>query len=171
MILLSHHFACHDSSAAARCAKLWPDVVTATIKITGPRTAAGKTCIGLVNLLYKIMFKIRKIKPNSGSVCQTCQKLKNFHGHCGNHSFFLHHSDFISSLSLIIQKRLEIHTGELLQCNCILNSLLYLFDAEQPILYLWILFDVTSGGLRSMVRPLRCVKTVPRHVVRCLITV
>ena len=51
-----------------------------TVKITGPRTMAGKTHFGLVNLLYIIMFKIRKIKPNSGSVQQ---KPKSFFlGYC-----------------------------------------------------------------------------------------
>ena len=46
-------------------------------KITSSWTAAGKTHIGAVNLLYIIMFKIRKIKPNAGSVRQ---KPKSFHG-------------------------------------------------------------------------------------------
>ena len=43
---------------------------TVTVKITGPQTAAGKTHVGPVNLLYIIMFKIKKIKPNSGLVRQ-----------------------------------------------------------------------------------------------------
>ena len=50
-----------------------------TVNLTSPRTAAGKTHVGLVNLLYLLMFKIRKIKPNSGSVRQ---KPKSFHGDC-----------------------------------------------------------------------------------------
>ena len=50
-----------------------------TVKITGPRTVAGKTHVGLVNFLYTIMLKIRKIKPNSGSVRQ---KPKSFLGDC-----------------------------------------------------------------------------------------
>ena len=50
---------------------------TATVKITAPRTAAGKTHVGPVNLLFIIMFKTKKIKPNSGSVQQ---KPKSFHG-------------------------------------------------------------------------------------------
>ena len=48
----------------------WDTWDSVTMKITGPRTAAGKTHIRLVNFLYIIMFKIRKIKPNSGSVRQ-----------------------------------------------------------------------------------------------------
>ena len=46
------------------------------MKITGPRTMAGETHVGPVNLLYIIMFKIGKIKPNSGLVQQ---KPKSFH--------------------------------------------------------------------------------------------
>ena len=49
---------------------------TVTVKITGLRTADVKTHVRPVNLLYIIMFKIRKIKPNSGSVYQ---KPKSFH--------------------------------------------------------------------------------------------
>ena len=41
--------------------------------------SVGKAHVGLVNLLSIIMFKIRKIKPNSGSVQQ---KPKSFHGDC-----------------------------------------------------------------------------------------
>ena len=43
---------------------------TVTVKITGMRTAAGKTHVGPVNLLHIIMFKIRKLKTNSGAVWQ-----------------------------------------------------------------------------------------------------
>ena len=55
------------------------DANSVTVKITGPRTAAGKTHVEPANLLYIIMFKIRDIKPNSGSVQQ---KPKSFHGDC-----------------------------------------------------------------------------------------
>ena len=54
---------------------------TVTVKITSPRTADGKIHVGPVNLLYIIMFKIRKIKPNSGLVQH---KPKSFHGDCEN---------------------------------------------------------------------------------------
>ena len=47
--------------------------VTVTMKITGPRTVASKTHLRPVNLLYTIMIRIRKIKPNSGSVRQKPQ--------------------------------------------------------------------------------------------------
>ena len=47
-----------------------------TMKITVPRMAAGKTNVRPVNLFYIIMFKIRKIKPNSGFVQQ---KPRSFH--------------------------------------------------------------------------------------------
>ena len=53
--------------------------VAVSMKITGPWTVAGKTHTGPVNLLYIIMFKIRKPEPNSGSVRQ---KPKNFNGDC-----------------------------------------------------------------------------------------
>ena len=58
---------------------LWPSDA-ATMKIISPQTVAGKTH-GPVNLLYipVIMSKIRKIKPNSGSVHQ---KPKSFHSEC-----------------------------------------------------------------------------------------
>ena len=56
-----------------------PHLITVTMKITSPLTAAGKTHVGPVNLFFIIMFKIRKIKPNSGSVWQ---KPKSFHGDC-----------------------------------------------------------------------------------------
>ena len=49
-----------------------------TVKITGPRTAAGKTHVGPVNH-YIIMIKIRKIKPNSRLVQQ---KPESFHSDC-----------------------------------------------------------------------------------------
>ena len=49
------------------------------MKIIHPRTADSKTHVGPVNLLYIIMFKIRKIKPYSGSVWQ---KPKSCHGDC-----------------------------------------------------------------------------------------
>ena len=50
-----------------------------TLKITGPRIAAGKTHVGPVNLLCIIIFKIRKIKPNSRSVRQ---KPQSSHSDC-----------------------------------------------------------------------------------------
>ena len=49
------------------------------LEITGLWTPAGKTHVVPVNLLYIIMFKIRKIKPNSGLVRQ---KPKSFHSDC-----------------------------------------------------------------------------------------
>ena len=51
--------------------------ITVTGKIAGLRTTASKTQVRPVNLLYIIMFKIRKIKPMSGSVRQ---KPQSFHG-------------------------------------------------------------------------------------------
>ena len=56
-------------------------IVSITVKIISLWTAAGETYVGPVNLLYIIMFKIRKIKPNSSSVRQ---KLKSFHGDCSS---------------------------------------------------------------------------------------
>ena len=41
--------------------------------------------VGPVNVLYIIMFKIRKIKPNSGSVRE---KPKSFHGDCLNMNMY-----------------------------------------------------------------------------------
>ena len=49
-----------------------------TMKITGTRTTAGKTHVGPVNHLYIIMFKIRKITPNSGSVWQKPKKFSRW---------------------------------------------------------------------------------------------
>ena len=55
-----------------------PDYLTlAKSNSLGPATNFGKTHVGPVNLLYVIMFKIRKIKPNLSSVRQ---KPKSFHG-------------------------------------------------------------------------------------------
>ena len=52
------------------------------MKITGPQTAADKTHIRPENLLYIIMFKIGKIKPNLSSVWQ---KPKSFDNDCLKH--------------------------------------------------------------------------------------
>ena len=38
--------------------------VSVTVKVTGLRTAADKKHVGPVNLLYIIMFEMRKIKQN-----------------------------------------------------------------------------------------------------------
>ena len=61
---------------------LYMNIFRVTVKITGLRNAAGKTSVWPVNLLYIIMFKIRKIKPNSGLVrpklLRWCQSPKAF---------------------------------------------------------------------------------------------
>ena len=87
-------------------------ISTVTVKITGPQTAAGKTPVGPVNLLYIIMFKIRKIKQNSSS--EFSRRLSPVLMHwryCSlalkhrNDVTMLFHCDVTKSLSRIINAR------------------------------------------------------------------
>ena len=47
-----------------------------TAKLTSPQTEIDKTHVRPVNLLYIIMFKINKIKPNSSEVRQKPQSFR-----------------------------------------------------------------------------------------------
>ena len=72
-MILSFHLFVHNDRMIGSLPWQWSAV---TMKITSPWTTGSKTHIGLVILLYIIMFKIRKIKPNLGSIRQ---KPKIFH--------------------------------------------------------------------------------------------
>ena len=65
LINISLYFVLHFTKGGSQWFN-WP----VTVKITGPRTTAGKTHVWPVHLLYIIMFKIRKSKPNSDSKAQ-----------------------------------------------------------------------------------------------------
>ena len=65
LINISLYFVLHFTKGGSQWFN-WP----VTVKITGPRTTAGKTHVWPVHLLYISMFKIRKSKPNSDSKAQ-----------------------------------------------------------------------------------------------------
>ena len=85
-----------------------------TVKITGPHTAAGKRHVGPVELLYMIMFEIRKIKSNLSLVRQ---KPKRFHG-----DYFLPNNGTNMIQTCIkyklIKTKLQIRNGMELKRNC-----------------------------------------------------
>ena len=75
-----------------------------TTKISGPRTAADKTHIGPVNLLYITILKIRKIKPNLYCVQQ---KPKIFRGDWSEKRYFNpYYAEFIIGNILYISQLL-----------------------------------------------------------------
>ena len=62
------------------------EIMAVTVKITIPRTAGDKTRQTSKNLLYIIMFKSTKIKPNLSLVCQNT---KSFHSDCYGLSYVI----------------------------------------------------------------------------------